>query len=78
MTPHAYLEQIDELISKGRDEEALDLAARFSLEIMPLLSAEEFFRVSAALEGAELAVSTSDARQSAAESDAWQPARHTA
>ena len=61
MNPQEYVAQVEALLRSGRDEEALEFAARFSPTTMPLLGADDFFRVSAALEAAELAISMSDA-----------------
>lgn len=58
MTPAEYVAKIDELVSGGRDEDALELAARFGPELTPRLSPEDFFHVAGLLEGAELVASS--------------------
>jgi hypothetical protein len=61
MTPREYLAKLNALIGAGRDEDALELAARVGPDVTPKLTDEQFFRVSSMLEGAELAVSTGEA-----------------
>jgi len=67
MSPGEYVARLEELVGAGHDAEALDLAACFGSEVAPRLDAETFFRVSALLEGAELAISTTTARPEPAE-----------
>ena len=61
MTPKQYLAQLRELISAGRDQEALDFAAQYHVRMRPQMSAEEVDLVAGALEGAAMAV-TMDSR----------------
>jgi hypothetical protein len=63
MTPRDYMDRIAELIAAERDEEALQLADTVGRDITPRMSAEEFLRVAAMLESAELAVSVTRASQ---------------
>jgi len=58
MNPREYVARLEEFVRDGHDAEALDLAERFGSEVAPQLDAETFFRISALLEGAELAMST--------------------
>ncbi len=57
MTPREYIERLAELIAAARDEDALELATIVGPDITPRLSADQFLRVSAMLESAEMAVS---------------------
>lgn len=61
MNPRDFVIRIDALITAGRDQDALELAACFASAVMPQLAPEDFFRVSSMLEGAELAVSAAEA-----------------
>jgi hypothetical protein len=56
MKPSEYIDELNGLIGAGRDEDALDLAARFGAEVTPRLTDEQFFRVCSMLEGAQLAI----------------------
>ena len=78
MTPSEYISRIEDLIREGRDEEALDLAARVGPEMMARLPAEGFWRVSSLLEGAELAVSVEGAPRVEPDAEVHRPARHSA
>ncbi len=62
MTPKEYINQIEKLVSGGRDEDALDLATRIGMVMMPSLTPNGFFRVCGLLEGAELAIELSPER----------------
>jgi hypothetical protein len=57
MTPTDYIKQLKQFIGAGRDEDALEFAARFETDVTPPLSAEQFDLVCGMMEGAELAVS---------------------
>ena len=52
MTPDEYIGQLGDLVAAGRDQEALDLAARRESEVSPPLSAEQIDRVGGLLESA--------------------------
>jgi hypothetical protein len=56
MTPSEYVELVTHLVAAARDQDALDLAERYSAVMLPRLSVEQFARVSALLESAQLAV----------------------
>lgn len=56
MMPQQYIDHLRELIGAGRNEDALEFAARFGEEVMPRLNAEQLDRVTSLLEGAEMAV----------------------
>ncbi len=60
MTPAEYVAKIGELVSGGRDEDALQLAARFGPKLTPRLSPEDFFHVAGLLASAELVASSPD------------------
>ncbi len=56
MKPSAYVEQIGGLVSAGRYQEALDLAARLESTVEPPLGLDEIDQVTGLLEHAAMAV----------------------
>ena len=62
MTPDRYLEGLRRLIAEGRDQDALDFAARFQRTVEPPLSAGQLDRVGGMLEGSSMAIAMLHAR----------------
>jgi hypothetical protein len=62
MTPQQYVEHLEALIASGRDQEALDFAEQVGPAPLWQLSADDFERVTAMMEGAQMAVSAAQAR----------------
>ncbi len=56
MTPEEYIEQLAWFIGEGRDEEAVEFAARFDAEMTPQMTIEQFVEVSGLMHCAETVV----------------------
>ncbi len=63
MTPDEYVDRLGALVAAGRDEEALELAARFDPGMRPHLSPQQIDIVSGMMESAEMAVHVARAVQ---------------
>jgi hypothetical protein len=70
MTPDEFVEQVGRLIESGRDQDALDLAARVGPSVKSALSFDQIDRISGLLEGAAMAADMSRATAAQGESGA--------
>ena len=61
MTPHEYIEHLEQLAASGRDHEILDFAHRFGAAVVPLLSTVELDLVGGIMESALMIVTAQDA-----------------
>lgn len=69
MTPDEYLATIGDLIAQQRYEEAVQIAKRYSREILPKLDAERFFAASSLMEMADRAVEVTETAQAPIKAD---------
>ena len=58
MTPQEYVARLVELVSAGRDEEALEFASQYCVEMTPLLTLDEMDLVSGLMHSAEMVASS--------------------